>query len=464
MRKFNKGLSVFLTCIIAFAVSASVIADGADSTPAFLGLSSAQTAYTVFLPSGAGYSTAAAEGFSALNIAPGASFSFTLCLNEGYTDCTPEVAADGNVLRAENGLYRITDINSDVNVTVTGVVKNSYTVTLPDNDSCRLVAAPGYDASRVLYGSAFKFTAVAKAGYTQTAAVVKLDGNELTPDFNGVYTLENIAGNIMGLTACISALNTYTATFKNTDGSVLAAVSVTHGEVPVYNGATPVKESTAQYYYSFTGWTPVLAEVTGDTVYTAAFSRSVREYTVRFVNYDNTLIEEYPVEFGSAAVCSVTPWRPADNGYAYSFIGWNLDTSAVTSDMTVTARYEHIHTYKILVIEATCTEPGYSMKICTGCGYNITYNHVYALGHSYGAWTVVTPATETEPGERTCVCDRCGNILTEEIPAGTPPETTTEQETETEPVSEPEKDNSFIAKLRALIDRIIAIIKSMFIK
>lgn len=73
---------------------------------------------------------------------------------------------------------------------------------------------------------------------------------------------------------------TYTATFKNYDGTVLQTVSVNNGSVPTYSGATPTKASTAEYDYKFSGWSPSLSAITADTVYTAQFTATKRKYDI----------------------------------------------------------------------------------------------------------------------------------------------------------------------------------------
>lgn len=65
----------------------------------------------------------------------------------------------------------------------------------------------------------------------------------------------------------------FTVTWKNYDGTVLEVdKNVTAGTMPQYNGLTPVKPADMYYVYTFAGWTPELAPVSGNVEYTAVFT------------------------------------------------------------------------------------------------------------------------------------------------------------------------------------------------
>lgn len=71
---------------------------------------------------------------------------------------------------------------------------------------------------------------------------------------------------------------TYTITWANYDGTVLETDTVTEGETPVYNGATPTKPTDDTYDYTFTGWSPAISAVTGDKTYTAQYTQSPKNW------------------------------------------------------------------------------------------------------------------------------------------------------------------------------------------
>lgn len=73
----------------------------------------------------------------------------------------------------------------------------------------------------------------------------------------------------------------YTITWKNWDGTTLATTSVLKGATPSYTGATPTRPSTAEYAYTFSGWTPAITAATADKTYTATYTATPR-YTITF--------------------------------------------------------------------------------------------------------------------------------------------------------------------------------------
>ncbi len=142
-------------------------------------------------------------------------------------------------------------------------------------------------------------------------------------------------------------LPSYTAVFKNYDGTVLQTVSVQHGSVPQYSGVTPVKPQDKQYRYSFIGWSPETSAITEDAVYTAQYLAEQITYTVDCnvsPSDGGTVTDGGVYTYGTTVKLNAL----ANSGYAFKH--WLVDgavssdapefTLSVTDNTSVTAVFE----------------------------------------------------------------------------------------------------------------------------
>ncbi len=114
---------------------------------------------------------------------------------------------------------------------------------------------------------------------------------------------------------------------------LLGSVDVAYGFDATYDGDTPTKVPTAQYIYTFAGWSltnggdadpDALINVTESRSVYAAYTPSLRSYSLRFYN-DTTLITTRAVEYGSnGTYVGSTPTKADTPQYTYSFNGWSL--------------------------------------------------------------------------------------------------------------------------------------------
>ena len=133
-------------------------------------------------------------------------------------------------------------------------------------------------------------------------------------------------------------INTYTVTWVNYDGIELQKdENVEYGTKPEFRGDTPTRPDTAEFTYAFSGWTPAVDTVTGDTTYTATYTPTRRTYTVTWKNGD-TVLKTEQVEYGKMPVYSgADPTKEADAQYTYAFNGWDPEIKEVTGAATYTA-------------------------------------------------------------------------------------------------------------------------------
>ncbi len=134
----------------------------------------------------------------------------------------------------------------------------------------------------------------------------------------------------------------FTATFVNYDGTFLYKDSrVPYNGTAEYRGFTPVKESTGNFKYTFSGWDNNVNGVTEDTTFTAQFVEEPLTVRVTFLNYDDTLLGYDVVSVGESAYYDGDlPIKPSENGVRYDFIGWDKSIETVTEDLTVHAVYQ----------------------------------------------------------------------------------------------------------------------------
>ena len=139
------------------------------------------------------------------------------------------------------------------------------------------------------------------------------------------------------------------------DGVEIMGELVSYGEMPTAYQAIEDqgKPATEQYVYTFDHWNPAIVAATSDATYEAVFTPSLRQYLVRFQNWDHTFLSEQQVEYGKAAQA---PAEPAKEGY--TFIGWDREFNNILANMTVTAVFEKSKGQGIEDVEASATFDG----------------------------------------------------------------------------------------------------------
>ncbi len=196
-------------------------------------------------------------------------------------------------------------------------------------------------------------------------------------------------------------INTYTVTWKNEDGTTLETDNnVAYGTMPTYNGSTPTKTATAQYTYTFSGWSPEISEVTGNVTYTAQFTSTVNKYTITWKNEDGTTLQTIEVEYGKTpSYTGDTPTKAATAQYTYTFAGWDPEIVTVTGNKTYTATFDStVNKYTITWVD----EDGTSVLATAEVEYGTVPTYPQANptkdGYTFGGWT---PSMVAVTGEAT---------------------------------------------------------------
>lgn len=177
------------------------------------------------------------------------------------------------------------------------------------------------------------------------------------PDAQYTYTfdhwdpmIENVKADQVYTPVYKTTLNYYTINFVDEDGTVLESGSFGYGQSPYFTGETPTKAADAQYTYTFAGWSPEIAPVTGEATYTATYSNTVNDYTIEFIDEDGTVLQSEVLPYGETpSFKGETPTKAADAQYTYTFSDWDKAIEMVTGNATYTAVYSKVvNNYEVI--------------------------------------------------------------------------------------------------------------------
>ena len=215
-------------------------------------------------------------------------------------------------------------------------------------------------------------------------------------------TLTNITANAT-YTATF-AINTYTITFKNDDGTTLKTQTVNHGVTPTAP-STPTKASTAQYTYTFKAWSPAIAAATKNQTYTATFTATTRSYTIRFLN-GTTVLQTGSVKYGTTpSYTGTTPTKASTAQYAYTFSGWSPALYAVNKAQDYAAQFTStVRSYKITVASNNTNYGTVSGGGTYNYGTSVTLTATPKTGYHFVQWndgTTTNPRTVSVSGAKT---------------------------------------------------------------
>ena len=182
---------------------------------------------------------------------------------------------------------------------------------------------------------------------------------EYTYTFKGWNpSVVDVTGDAIYTATYDSTKNKYDVVFYDEDGTTpLAALTAgpyEYGTLVSSIAPTPTKAATAEYTYTFAGWSPAVTNataVTDDASYTAVYTETVNTYTITFVWDDGiteyaTVTRDYGTEI-STMLPKVDPNKAPDAQYTYEFEKWvALDGSDVDVDawletnMTLKAKFQ----------------------------------------------------------------------------------------------------------------------------
>ena len=158
--------------------------------------------------------------------------------------------------------YKDTDkINKDTTI-YAKYEANIYKVTLPTSPSFTIEGEGIVDNQvEVEYNSEYSFKLELNPGYEESDVIVKVNGEALTPDQEGYYTI-TINGDMVIVVEGVE-INTYEVTFYDSleKNEIYQNQEIQYNQLCIYTGVTPTKTNTHTYKYTFIGWVNAQGEI-----------------------------------------------------------------------------------------------------------------------------------------------------------------------------------------------------------
>ena len=166
--------------------------------------------------------------------------------------------------------------------------------------------------------------------------------------FSGWYDAKNVKVKTSTVFSADQMLNAvyieatdvyFTIRFFNADSSRLDSQSVQYGKTPTYSGI-PTLPKTAEFSYVFAGWHVEPTAATEDFDYYATYTKTTNSYTVTFLDFDGTKLQESSYLYGATPGYAKTPKRTSTTVYDYTFAGWTPAVVKVIADAEYKAVYD----------------------------------------------------------------------------------------------------------------------------
>lgn len=225
---------------------------------------------------------------------------------------------------------------------------NSYTIHFSANGGIGSMSELSmvYDTSKNLIANTFT-----KAGHTFNGWNTAADGSGTHYDDGA--SVVNLATDGTKILYAEWAINQYTITWKDWDGSELEKKKWNYNTIPSYSGDTDsLSYETEDAFHDFDGWAPNIQKVTADATYTATYLTTTKTYTVIWKNADGQELErDDNVPHGSEPKYDgdIPTLQSDDPKYYYVFNNWDAALKPVTNNITYTATYtKNIYKYTVI--------------------------------------------------------------------------------------------------------------------
>ena len=205
-------------------------------------------------------------------------------------------------------------------------------------------------------------------------AVPEYDGEEPTREQTTEHTysfegwsprVEAVTGNATYVASFEENLRKYEITWKDDDGTVLKNEEVEYGKTPSYGDTDPIKENTVDKIFSFNGWSPNVASVSGDATYVATYRSDVRTYEVTWKNYDGVVLKVDTVPYGGVPSYEGNEPVKKERGFESYFTGWSPEIVQVTENAEYVAQFSDTPKFSFEPVEYEMNN-GYTLSDING--------------------------------------------------------------------------------------------------
>lgn len=304
----------------------------------------------------------------------------------------------------------LSSIKSDLNVyaSFTATVRTLNLSVITNNSNYGEVSTT--EIKNIAYGSLVEINGnVLTVDGKSVTATPKISTPQYTYTFVRWDAPVTVVSNTIIKATFERTVNKYTVTWKNGDEILEIDEDVIYGLTPVYNGAIPTKPADAEFTYTFAGWSPAVAAVTGDVTYYATFTDATNKYTVTFYDDDGTTVLGVAVvEYGQSAVYpNALPTKlPPQNrpDIIYTFDKW-----VTVLGGTEEASLDNITENKSVYAKYSTTSRTYVVTFCDYDGTTISQINV-AYGNA-----AIAPGDPEREGYRFDGWDKTFSNITGEL-------------------------------------------------
>ena len=177
---------------------------------------------------------------------------------------------------------------------------NVYKVTFPTSPAFTIEGEDIVNNQvEIEYNTEYRFKLNLATGYDESDITVKVNGEIITPDKEGYYTLTIYGDTLVEVEGV--EINTYEVTFYDSleKNEMYQTLDIQYNQLCTYTGITPTKHSTHTYTYKFIGWVDAEGnEVDLSTTRIVTDLELFANFREEYIEYTISKPEQVNVKFG----------------------------------------------------------------------------------------------------------------------------------------------------------------------